>query len=109
MLVFVALCINQFARRSTEAGSMYGYVADHLGPALGAVGGWALLWAYGFVATAVLGAMALFIERLAIRASAADARRDRPCRHRLAVGISRRSNLCNRDARARSDFGNDHS
>jgi amino acid transporter len=65
MLVFVALCINQFARRSTEAGSMYGYVADHLGPALGAVGGWALLWAYGFVATAVLGAMALFIERLA--------------------------------------------
>lgn len=65
MLVFVALCINQFARRSTQAGSMYGYVADHLGPALGAVGGWALLWAYGFVATAVLGAMALFIERLA--------------------------------------------
>lgn len=65
MLVFVALCINQFARRSAEAGSMYGYVADHLGPALGALGGWALLWAYGFVAAAVLGAMALFIERLA--------------------------------------------
>lgn len=64
MLVFVALCINQFARRCAEAGSMYAYVADHLGPALGAVGGWALLWAYGFVATAVLGAMALFIERL---------------------------------------------
>jgi amino acid transporter len=64
MLVFVALCINQFARRSTEAGSMYGYVSDHLGPAVGAVGGWALLWAYGFVAAAVLGAMALFVERL---------------------------------------------
>jgi amino acid transporter len=64
MLVFVALCINQFARRSTEAGSMYGYVADHFGPALGAVGGWALLWAYGFVASAVLGAMALFVGRL---------------------------------------------
>jgi len=64
MLIFVALCINQFARRSTAAGSMYQYVADHLGPAAGAVGGWTLLWAYGFVATAVLGAMALFVERL---------------------------------------------
>jgi amino acid transporter len=62
MLIFVALCINQFARRSSEAGSMYGYVAGHLGPICGAAGGWALLWAYGFVATAVLGAMALFVE-----------------------------------------------
>lgn len=60
MLVFVAFCINQFARRSSAAGSMYGYVAEHLGPAAGAVAGWTLLWAYGFVATAVLGAMALF-------------------------------------------------
>jgi amino acid transporter len=64
MLVFVALCINQFARRSSSAGSMYGYVADHLGPTLGAIGGWALLWAYGFVASAVLGAMALFVGLL---------------------------------------------
>jgi amino acid transporter len=64
MLVFVALCINQFARRSAEAGSMYGYVADHLGLTAGAIAGWTLLWAYGFVATAVLGAMALFVERL---------------------------------------------
>ena len=62
MLIFVALCVNQFARRSSAAGSMYGYVADHLGPTVGAIGGWALLWAYGFVATAVLGAMALFVE-----------------------------------------------
>jgi amino acid transporter len=64
MLVFVAFCINQFARRSTEAGSMYGYVANHLGPTAGTLGGWALLWAYGFVAAAVLGAMALFVDRL---------------------------------------------
>jgi amino acid transporter len=62
MLIFVALCINQFARRSSAAGSMYGYVADHLGRTVGAIGGWSLLWAYGFVATAVLGAMALFVE-----------------------------------------------
>ncbi len=64
MLVFVALCINQFARRSSAAGSMYQYVADHLGPMAGAIGGWTLLWAYGFVAAAVLGAMALFVELL---------------------------------------------
>ncbi len=64
MLVFVAFCVNQFARRSTAAGSMYGYVADNLGPAAGAIGGWTLLWAYGFVAAAVLGAMALFVGRL---------------------------------------------
>ena len=54
MLIFVALCVNGFARRSSAAGSMYGYVADHLGPAAGAIGGWTLLWAYGFVAAAVL-------------------------------------------------------
>jgi amino acid transporter len=60
MLIFVALNINQFARRSSAAGSMYGYVADNLGPMVGALAGWALLWAYGLVAAAVLGAMALF-------------------------------------------------
>jgi amino acid transporter len=64
MLIFVALCVNQFARRSSGAGSIYQYVAEHLGPLAGATGGWTLLWAYGFVATAVLGAMALFVERL---------------------------------------------
>lgn len=64
MLIFVAFCINQFARRATGAGSMYHYVADNLGSVTGAIGGWTLLWAYGFVATAVLGAMALFVGRL---------------------------------------------
>lgn len=64
MLTFVALCINQFARRSSAAGSMYAYVADHLGGAIGAIAGWTLLWAYGFVAAAVLGAMALFVGLL---------------------------------------------
>lgn len=64
MLVFVALNINQFARRSSAAGSMYGYVADHLGAASGALAGWSLLWAYGFVAAATLGAMALFVQLL---------------------------------------------
>jgi len=44
MLTVVALCINQFARRSSAAGSMYGYVTENLGPQVGAIGGWTLLW-----------------------------------------------------------------
>ncbi len=64
MLIVVAFNINQFARRSSAAGSMYGYVAENLGAAMGAIGGWTLLWAYGFVAAAVLGAMSLFVGLL---------------------------------------------
>jgi amino acid transporter len=64
MLTFVALCINQFARRSAASGSLYRYVAEVLGPTAGAIAGWSLLWAYGFVAAAVLGAMALFVSLL---------------------------------------------
>ncbi|MGB8518749.1 MAG: hypothetical protein WCD38_01135, partial [Candidatus Tumulicola sp.] len=64
MLVFVALNINQFARRSSAAGSLYGYVAENLGSTAGAMAGWSLLWAYGFVAAATLGAMALFVQIL---------------------------------------------
>jgi amino acid transporter len=64
MLIFVALNINQFTRRASAAGSMYGYVAENLGPMVGALAGWSLLWAYGFVAAAVLGAMALFADIL---------------------------------------------
>jgi amino acid transporter len=60
MLIFVALNLNQFARRSATAGSMHGYAAGALGGPAGAIAGWALLWAYGFVAAAVLGAMAHF-------------------------------------------------
>jgi amino acid transporter len=68
MLVFVALNINQFARRSSGAGSMYEYAAENLGAGMGALSGWALLWAYVFVAAAVLGAMALFVSLLLERA-----------------------------------------
>jgi amino acid transporter len=64
MLAFVALNLNQFARRSAGAGSMYEYAAENLGPTVGALAGWTLLWAYAFVAAAVLGAMALFVSLL---------------------------------------------
>lgn len=64
MLIVVAMNINQFARRFTGAGSMYEYAAENLGPAVGALAGWSLLWAYVFVAAAVVGAMALFVSLL---------------------------------------------
>ncbi|HZZ64112.1 MAG TPA: APC family permease [Candidatus Baltobacteraceae bacterium] len=65
MLLFVALNLNQFARRSTGAGSMYGYAAAYLGTSGGALAGWALIWAYVFVGASQFGAMALFIGNLA--------------------------------------------
>src|ERR1700738_2863385 len=46
MLLFVSMNLNQFARRSTTAGSMYAYVCRGLGLKAGAVGGWSLIWAY---------------------------------------------------------------
>ncbi|HEY8313632.1 MAG TPA: APC family permease [Candidatus Baltobacteraceae bacterium] len=64
MLLFVALNLNQFAKRSSSAGSMYGYAAENLGPTLGALAGWSLIWAYVLVGMAVLGAMTLFVEQL---------------------------------------------
>jgi amino acid transporter len=64
MLIFVALNINAFARRSTGAGSMYEYCAENLGGMTGSLAGWTLLWAYAFVAAAVLGAMAFFVDSI---------------------------------------------
>src|ERR1700722_18022392 len=32
MLLFVVFCLSQFAKRSTSAGSMYGYTGRRLGP-----------------------------------------------------------------------------
>ncbi|HKE38084.1 MAG TPA: APC family permease [Candidatus Baltobacteraceae bacterium] len=64
MMVFVAININQFARRSSAAGSMYGYVAGTLGATAGAFAGWSLLWAYGFVAAASLGSTSVFAQQL---------------------------------------------
>jgi len=60
-LVLVSLNINQFARRSASAGSLYRFIVKGLGSTPGALGGWALLFAYmltgmstlcGFVVTA---------------------------------------------------------
>ena len=52
MLLFVAFNLNQFARRSTSAGSMYAYVSRGLGPTAGGICGWCLVWAYLFIGIA---------------------------------------------------------
>jgi amino acid transporter len=52
MLLFVALNLNQFAKRYTSAGSMYEYTSKGLGPKAGGVAGWCLIWAYMFIGIA---------------------------------------------------------
>ncbi|MBV9850813.1 MAG: APC family permease [Armatimonadetes bacterium] len=54
MLLFVALNLNQFARRSTSAGSMYAYTSRGLGSTAGGIAGWCLIWAYLFIGIAGL-------------------------------------------------------
>jgi len=54
MLLFVALNLNHFARRSTSAGSMYAYTSRGLGPTAGGIAGWCLIWAYLFIGIAGL-------------------------------------------------------
>jgi amino acid transporter len=62
MLLFVVLGLNQFARRSATAGSMYAYTSRGLGPATGVLSGWALIWAYWGIATAGLAGFAIFAQ-----------------------------------------------
>lgn len=62
MLLFVVLGLNQFARRSATAGSMYAYTARGLGPAAGVLSGWSLIWSYWGIATAGLAGFAIFAQ-----------------------------------------------
>jgi amino acid transporter len=64
MLLFVVFCLNQFARRSAFAGSMYAYTAKGLGPATGVFSGWTLIWAYYFIAVAGMCGFAVFCGQL---------------------------------------------
>jgi amino acid transporter len=63
MLLFVVLGLNQFARRSATAGSMYAYTARGLGPAAGVLSGWSLIWSYWGIATAGLAGFAIFAQQ----------------------------------------------
>jgi amino acid transporter len=80
-LVLVSLNINQFARRSASAGSLYRYIVQGLGPTAGVLGGWALLFGYmltgmstlcGFVVTAqgLLGAAGLSVPSVILSGGA---------------------------------------
>jgi amino acid transporter len=62
MLLFVVLGLNQFAKRSATAGSMYAYTARGLGPAAGVLSGWTLIWSYWGIATAGLAGFAIFAQ-----------------------------------------------
>ncbi len=60
MLLFVVGCLNQFAKRSALAGSMYAYTGRGLGPTSGVVSGFSLIWAYTFIAIAGLTGFSIF-------------------------------------------------
>jgi amino acid transporter len=60
MLLFVVFSLNQFARRSASAGSMYTYTSRGLGPATGVFSGWTLIWSYLFIGIAGLTGFAVF-------------------------------------------------
>ena len=63
MLLFVVGCLNQFAKRSALAGSMYGYTGRGLGPKAGVASGWSLIWAYLFIGVAGLAGFAIFAQQ----------------------------------------------
>jgi amino acid transporter len=64
MLLFVAYNLNQFAGRSTSAGSMYAYICRGLGVTAGAVGGWSLIWAYLGISVAGATGFTVFADTL---------------------------------------------
>jgi amino acid transporter len=64
MLLFVAYNLNQFARRSTGAGSMYAYTCRGLGLTAGGISGWALIWAYLGISMAGTTGASIFANTL---------------------------------------------
>jgi len=70
MLLFVAMCLNQFAKRYTAAGSMYEYTVKALGPKIGGMSGWCLIWAYMFIGIAGVTGFTHFASLLMTQAGA---------------------------------------
>jgi amino acid transporter len=64
MMLLVAVNLNHFAKRASGAGSMFLYAAKELGPMLGGLAGWSLIWAYVFVGAANFGAQAVFLGQV---------------------------------------------
>jgi amino acid transporter len=63
-LTLVSLNINQFARRSASAGSLYSYIARGLGGTAGIFGGWALLFGYMLTGMSTLCGFAIMANVL---------------------------------------------
>src|SRR5277367_2160999 len=70
MLLFVAISLNQFSKRYTSAGSMYEYTVKGLGPKVGGVSGWSLIWAYMFIGIAGVNGFTHFASLLLTQAGA---------------------------------------
>jgi amino acid transporter len=64
MLLFVAFNLNQFAKRSTNSGSMYSYASAGLGFGGGSMCGWCLVWAYLFIGLAGTTGFTIFANKL---------------------------------------------
>ena len=64
MLLFVAFNLNQFAKRTTNSGSMYAYASSGLGFGGGALCGWCLVWAYLFIGLAGTTGFTIFAGKL---------------------------------------------
>jgi amino acid transporter len=64
MLLFVAFNLNQFAKRLTGAGSMYTYTSLGVGPTMGSMSGWCLIWAYTFIGLAGTTGFTIFAGKL---------------------------------------------
>src|SRR5579863_5539503 len=70
MLLFVAINLNQFAKRYTSAGSMYEYTVRGIGPTAGGLSGWCLIWAYLFIGIAGVSGFTHFAGKLLTMTSA---------------------------------------
>jgi amino acid transporter len=64
LVLFVALSLNQFAKRTTNSGSMYSYAMSGLGFGGGSLCGWCLLWAYLFIGLAGTTGFTIFATTL---------------------------------------------
>ena len=64
LVLFVAFSLNEFAKRTTNSGSMYSYAMSGLGFGGGALCGWCCLWAYLFIGLAGTTGFTIFASKL---------------------------------------------
>jgi amino acid transporter len=64
LLLFVAFNLNQFTKRLTGTGSMYTYTSIGLGPTVGSLSGWCLIWSYLFIGLAGTTGFTIFSGKI---------------------------------------------